>query len=121
MQYDAHAPAAGRGAVGRCRRFPWPGGCPAPALLRRTAVFTLTITFLPTVGPAHLPQGTGSRTMTRSQSPAVIVPCVPHGSRICSVRRPPPCTGCSFWSRAQAFCASCGITVERILIDNGSC
>jgi transposase InsO family protein len=27
----------------------------------------------------------------------------------------------AFWSRAQAFFASCGITVQRVLTDNGAC
>jgi transposase InsO family protein len=30
-------------------------------------------------------------------------------------------TAVAFWGRAQAFFASCGITVERVLTDNGSC
>ncbi|MFE4642476.1 IS481 family transposase [Streptomyces sp. NPDC056730] len=30
-------------------------------------------------------------------------------------------TATAFWTRAQAFFASCGITVERVLTDNGSC
>jgi transposase InsO family protein len=30
-------------------------------------------------------------------------------------------TATSFWTRAQAYFASCGITVERVLTDNGSC
>jgi transposase InsO family protein len=30
-------------------------------------------------------------------------------------------TAAAFWGRAQAFFTSCGITVERVLTDNGSC
>jgi transposase InsO family protein len=30
-------------------------------------------------------------------------------------------TAAAFWTRAQAFFASCGITVTRVLTDNGSC
>jgi transposase len=30
-------------------------------------------------------------------------------------------TAVAFWTRAQAFFASCGITVARVLTDNGSC
>jgi transposase InsO family protein len=30
-------------------------------------------------------------------------------------------TATAFWTRAQAFFASCGITVQRVLTDNGSC
>ena len=30
-------------------------------------------------------------------------------------------TAVAFWGRAQAFFASCGVTVERVLTDNGSC
>lgn len=30
-------------------------------------------------------------------------------------------TATAFWTRAQAFFTSCGITVERVLTDNGSC
>ncbi|MCX4808938.1 IS481 family transposase [Streptomyces sp. NBC_01214] len=30
-------------------------------------------------------------------------------------------TATGFWQRAQAFYTSCGITVERVLTDNGSC
>jgi transposase InsO family protein len=30
-------------------------------------------------------------------------------------------TATAFWQRAQAFFASCGITVQRVLTDNGSC
>ncbi|MEU0436025.1 IS481 family transposase [Streptomyces sp. NPDC006290] len=30
-------------------------------------------------------------------------------------------TAAAFWTRAQAFFTSCGITVERVLTDNGAC
>jgi hypothetical protein len=30
-------------------------------------------------------------------------------------------TAAAFWTRAQAFFANCGITVTRVLTDNGSC
>jgi transposase InsO family protein len=30
-------------------------------------------------------------------------------------------TAAGFWTRAQAFFTSCGITVERVITDNGSC
>ncbi|MET8178819.1 IS481 family transposase [Streptomyces sp. NPDC005336] len=30
-------------------------------------------------------------------------------------------TAAAFWTRAQAFFASCGITVQRVLTDNGAC
>jgi transposase InsO family protein len=30
-------------------------------------------------------------------------------------------TAAAFWARAQAYFASCGITVRRVLTDNGSC
>ena len=30
-------------------------------------------------------------------------------------------TAAAFWTRAQAFFTACGITVKRVLTDNGSC
>lgn len=40
-------------------------------------------------------------------------------SEILSDERKEPAT--AFWTRAQAFFTDCGITVERVLTDNGSC